>query len=407
MWAFFGVIILVAVCILLLLIFYVGPSIGVSTVGPTGNTGSTGFTGDTGSTGTTGLAGSNGTNGTNGATGPTGLKGIDGTALNPGSTGPTGGQGATGATGPPGSASNQGPTGNTGSTGLTGLRGPTGSTGPSATLNIAFSPIGGIPNSAGASSSGQTITLQPANPTNPGLLTSTSQTIGGAKTFLASIVASNLSGTNSGDVTLNNVGNAPSPMGASIVGQSLTLQPADATRPGLLTPTTQSIGGQKTFVSNVNVSNFVTAGSSSSSGKGVLMLNPQSGYVPTLFNYYEEPPTLFTTWVVIPGSSKFEADVPIAITRVGQIVTVRIPSFQNTTSSGVTSIIETALPIPNRFLPAYNITFLAQGIDNGAPITVQLYMLNNGYISMTKLVNNFTPSATAGLSQTAFSYLAA
>lgn len=56
-----------------------------------------------------------------------------------------------------------------------------------------------------------------------------------ALTVSGAVSASNLSGTNTGDVTLTAVGSSPSANGASLSGQALTLQPADSTHPGVLT----------------------------------------------------------------------------------------------------------------------------------------------------------------------------
>src|SRR4029077_15103973 len=67
------------------------------------------------------------------------------------------------------------------------------------------------------------------------------------------LAGSNLSGTNTGDITLAAVGSTPSVNGASLAAQMLTLQPADATHPGLLTSGTQTIGGAKTFSSTLQV----------------------------------------------------------------------------------------------------------------------------------------------------------
>lgn len=65
---------------------------------------------------------------------------------------------------------------------------------------ITVGTFGSSPNADGASASGSTITLQPADATHPGLLTTGAQSIAGAKTFTGAISASNLSGTNTGDV---------------------------------------------------------------------------------------------------------------------------------------------------------------------------------------------------------------
>lgn len=65
----------------------------------------------------------------------------------------------------------------------------------------AFATVGSVPNASGASVNGSTATLQPADATHPGVITFASQTWAGIKTFLASI---NLSGNkiiNVGDPT--------------------------------------------------------------------------------------------------------------------------------------------------------------------------------------------------------------
>jgi len=53
--------------------------------------------------------------------------------------------------------------------------------------------------------------------------------------MLANSAVANLSGTNTGDVTLTAVGATPNANGASLSGQVLTLQPANASFPGVLT----------------------------------------------------------------------------------------------------------------------------------------------------------------------------
>lgn len=52
--------------------------------------------------------------------------------------------------------------------------------------------VGAAPNAAGASLAGAEITLQPADATNPGVVTAAAQTFGGAKTFAAGLVSSDL-----------------------------------------------------------------------------------------------------------------------------------------------------------------------------------------------------------------------
>ena len=56
-------------------------------------------------------------------------------------------------------------------------------------------------------------------------------------------------------VTLASVGSSPAAAGASLSGQQLTLQPADATHPGVVSTTTQTFGGQKTFANLIATGN--------------------------------------------------------------------------------------------------------------------------------------------------------
>lgn len=64
------------------------------------------------------------------------------------------------------------------------------------------------------------------------------------------------SGTNSGDVTIATFGTVPSNNVITVSGQVLTVQPADATHPGAITSGAQNIGGAKTFSSTITASNL-------------------------------------------------------------------------------------------------------------------------------------------------------
>ncbi len=69
----------------------------------------------------------------------------------------------------------------------------------------------------------------------------------GAIVAVGTVTGSNLSGTNTGDVTLAAVGAVPNANGASLSTQQLTLQPADASFPGVVTTGAQTFAGTKTF----------------------------------------------------------------------------------------------------------------------------------------------------------------
>lgn len=119
---------------------------------------------------------------------------------------------------------------------------------------------------------GNTLYAQSASTSNPGMVNNTTQSFSGNKTFTGTIAASNFSGsssgTNTGDVTLAAFDASPNANGASLSGQVLTLQPADATHPGGVSITTQTIAGNKTLTGNTliaqSAASKATIGASSS-----------------------------------------------------------------------------------------------------------------------------------------------
>jgi hypothetical protein len=83
----------------------------------------------------------------------------------------------------------------------------------------------------------------------------------GTITATGNISAANFSGSssgaNTGDVTVSAVGSTPNANGATLSGQVLNLEPADATNPGVLTAGAQSIGGAKTFTSDPSATKYI------------------------------------------------------------------------------------------------------------------------------------------------------
>ena len=75
-------------------------------------------------------------------------------------------------------------------------------------------------------------------------------------TATGNMSAANLSGTNTGDVTLAAVGAIPNANAATLAGQVLNLQPADTSFPGVVTTGTQSFAGAKTFTGAISASNL-------------------------------------------------------------------------------------------------------------------------------------------------------
>ena len=139
-----------------------------------------------GPTGATGQAGTNGTNGTNGAVGAAG---------------------ATGATGSTGVAGAAGATGLQGIQGIQGVQGATGTAGSNATMSMGAI---GAATANGATITSGVLSLAPADATNGGIVTTTAQTIAGAKTFSTDIIANGVTiGTGAGSIANNTaIGNA-------------------------------------------------------------------------------------------------------------------------------------------------------------------------------------------------------
>lgn len=150
------------------------------------------------------------------------------------------------------------------------------------TGNVTLTAIGSTPNANGASLSGQAFTLQPASGSFPGILTIGAQTIAGAKTFSGAITASNLSGTNSGDLTLGTAS------GLSLVGQALSLGLASAGVTGALSGTDWSTFNSKqaagTYVTAVSVTTANGVSGTSSGGATPALTLTLGAITPTTVN---------------------------------------------------------------------------------------------------------------------------
>lgn len=181
----------------------------------------------------------------------------------------------------------------------------------------------------GATISGATITFGPADATNPGMLSTAAQTIAGAKTFSGNISAANLSGTNSGDVTIGVPAN-----GLAITGQSLTLGAASAATTGALTASDWNVFNSKGpgTVSSVALTapSIFTVSGSPVTGSGTLTLTYSGTALPianggtnatsaaSAFNNLN--PMTTTGDLIYEASASTAARLPIGTT--GQILTV-------------------------------------------------------------------------------------
>lgn len=126
---------------------------------------------------------------------------------------------------------------------------------------ITANPVGVVPNGSGLSVSGFQLTLEPADPTNPGVVTAGSQTFGGTKTFTqidAPIISDpveidinaptvKINGNVIGPLTVGAFNATSTPNVATVAGNVITIHGADAVNPGVLTTGTQELSGTKIF----------------------------------------------------------------------------------------------------------------------------------------------------------------
>lgn len=170
------------------------------------------------------------------------------------------------------------------------------------TGNVTVGAIGSSPNANGLTLSSQALNLEPASASFGGVLTSGAQSIAGAKTFTGAISATNLSGSNTGDITLGAFGSTPSSTGASLSSQVLTLQPADGTNPGGVSTTTQTFAGAKTFTGNVAMaSNGLTVGTNQLVVSGGFLGLQQAS--PTVALHLGNTGNLARGGIVLPSAS--------------------------------------------------------------------------------------------------------
>ena len=98
----------------------------------------------------------------------------------------------------------------------------------------------------------------------------------GNLTLTGNVTGANLSGTNSGNVTLAAVGAVPNANSASLSGQQLTLQPASSAFPGVITTGNQTLSGSKIFNNGIQLAGGQTVTFNTTSAGQVALQFPQS-----------------------------------------------------------------------------------------------------------------------------------
>lgn len=146
---------------------------------------------------------------------------------------------------------------------------PSGSSSSGSQTGVAYvvGPLDGAPaNAQGGFIGSFTFYQQSATVTFPGLVSSSAQQFRGVKSFVnnaffggnivgsgnltmtGTVIGSNITGSNTSDISLAAVGSSPNANAATLAaGQVLNLQPADGSNPGVVTTGAQTLAGAKTF----------------------------------------------------------------------------------------------------------------------------------------------------------------
>lgn len=257
------------------------------------------------------------------------------------------------------------------------------------TAALTFGTVNGNVGSFGSSSQVGTFTVN-----GKGLITAAGNTTITPAAIGAPSGSGTSSGTNTGDLTLTAVGAVPNLNAASLSGQALTLQPANATNPGVVTIANQTFTGNK-----ITDGRFVSGiGTASTGVQGFLLNTPAStdGFITQQDNgsgqwtMGREGST--NAWVL----NSVGQDQPIA---VGKLTSNPITFSRNlTTPLNITStagFIEAGVALSSKYVPQ------TRTVTGTAPITV------NGVNTAVDYTVNHTVAISAATTSAAGSMSAA
>lgn len=187
----------------------------------------------------------------------------------------------------------------------------------------------------------------------------------------------NLTGTNSGDVTLGSFGTTPNANGASLSGQILTLQPASITQPGGISTTTQSFLGAKTFSTQLIGAGTATNDSAASG----------------IIGEYIEATTVATPVSVVNNTAKTILSISLT---AGDWDVQGTLVFEPNASS----------PVTQNILSYSKTTNAIGGSNAGVPVSGEIYVVNDE--NRTGLVSTIVgPRVRVSLASTTTIYLIA
>ena len=189
-----------------------------------------------------------------------------------------------------------------------------------------------IPSADALTISGTSLIAQSASMTVPGMVNTMAQTFAGNKTFNGTITAANLSGTNTGDVTIGTAN------GLSLAGQVLSLGLASSTTTGALSSTDWNTFNSKGSVSSVALADdtglFTITGSPVTTTGTLTLASLNSQAANTFF----AAPNGST------GAPSFRAIVPADVPTLNQNTTGTAANITATSNSTLTTLSALSLP---------------------------------------------------------------
>lgn len=228
-------------------------------------------------------------------------------------------------------------------------------------------------------------------------------------TFDSSLVATNLSGTNTGDVTLGAFGSSPSATGASLSGQVLTMQPADGTHPGMVSIASQSIAGAKTFTSAMQITGSADAIQLNVLSNATQTQNPFQVLTSGSSNLLNLTPVgnllingTFLAGGVITGT-QLVSTIAIGTAPLVVTSTTQVTNLNAATSGTATNATNVATTATNSTNASFFPTFVAsssssnQGIDTASGIT---FNPSTNNLATTTFTGALTGHASADIANT-------
>lgn len=232
-----------------------------------------------------------------------------------------------------------------------------------------------VPTVDGAVISGTTLYMQAATATEPGLVNNTTQSFSGNKTFTGTISASNLSGTNTGDVTLSTAN------GLSLVGQALSLALSSGSTTGALSNTDWT-----TFNNKQAAGSYITAltGDVTASGPGSVAATIANDAVTTV---------KILDLNVTTGKL---ADNAVSNAKFRQSAALSVVGVTGNATSNVADIAGTANQVLRINSAGTALAFGQLNLASSDAVTGTLAVANGGTNSTTSLNNNRVMQSSAG-----------